>query len=553
MQPISISLYLKPAKALPDIGANGLMPRYDRSTLSKTYGSYALYEETLKAFFNPYGLTVHQAEFDKVADPWRACVTGELSALAKAFDTSLQGKWYDIPLIVPEDLRDCVVAALGWWHKNPSTDAGLERETPSSSAAVTSSAAKIDQDVTLGDLATYLNFPDDARYGSGQTIAVLEATGGVPESYYPDDITLALKNVYGSSTLMPAFPQIYTVDGGVNYGVPAPGKPPLNPAVNMREVELDLQIIQALAPKATVTLYFYGQGRGAEVDALAAAILSPDTSIISWSDDVPVGTAGETSASWQGYYAVLTQYAQIAACLGITICKGCGDNGAYADGVSGGERSVYVVPSNPWILASGGVMVIDTPPSPASRYVVWNKKQPVMQETAPDADKSNHYGAGGGGFCPHYPVPAWQKAATETYLKSVGSPQLEGLRGIPDLCSIADGLVIYRDGTSNTGSGCSATGPAMAALIARINAMLGVNIGFITAALYMNSPPSAQAGGGSALFTDVTVGNNGLTTTLTGWSASKGWDPCTGLGLPDGQALLALFQSLYQQDKRSAA
>ena len=156
MQLISISLYLKPAKALPDIGANGLMPRYDRSTLSKTYGSYALYEETLKAFFNPYGLTVHQAEFDKVADPWRACVTGELSALAKAFDTSLQGKWYDIPLTVPEDLSDCVVAALGWWPKNPNAEAGTEREAPSSCTAAAAAAAKIDQDVTLSDLATYL-------------------------------------------------------------------------------------------------------------------------------------------------------------------------------------------------------------------------------------------------------------------------------------------------------------------------------------------------------------------------------------------------------------
>jgi len=60
--------------------------------------------------------------------------------------------------------------------------------------------------------------------------------------------------------------------------------------------------------------------------------------------------------------------------------------------------------------------------------------------------------------------------------------------------------------------------------IARCNQKLGRPLGDVHAALYRVGPPA---------FRDLTEGNNGA------YQAAAGWDPCTGLGSPDGQALLA--------------
>jgi kumamolisin len=50
--------------------------------------------------------------------------------------------------------------------------------------------------------------------------------------------------------------------------------------------------------------------------------------------------------------------------------------------------------------------------------------------------------------------------------------------------------------------------------------------------LYNGSQPGVLSAG----FRDVTAGDN------QGFPASPGWDPCTGLGSPDGEALLAVLR-----------
>ena len=46
-----------------------------------------------------------------------------------------------------------------------------------------------------------------------------------------------------------------------------------------------------------------------------------------------------------------------------------------------------------------------------------------------------------------------------------------------------------------------------------------------------------SAGDVPAGFRDVTAGSNGA------YLAGAGWDPCTGLGVPDGEALLVALRS----------
>jgi kumamolisin len=78
--------------------------------------------------------------------------------------------------------------------------------------------------------------------------------------------------------------------------------------------------------------------------------------------------------------------------------------------------------------------------------------------------------------------------------------------------------------------GTSAAAPLWAGLIALMNQSLKTRLGFINPLLY-KLPASSGA------FHDVTAGNNG------DYRAGPGWDPCTGLGTPNGQKLVAALRS----------
>jgi kumamolisin len=73
--------------------------------------------------------------------------------------------------------------------------------------------------------------------------------------------------------------------------------------------------------------------------------------------------------------------------------------------------------------------------------------------------------------------------------------------------------------------GTSAVAPLWAGLVALLNESLGSPLGFAQPRLYS-----------AAGFHDITSGDNGA------YDAGPGWDACTGLGSPDGSALLSALQ-----------
>ena len=79
--------------------------------------------------------------------------------------------------------------------------------------------------------------------------------------------------------------------------------------------------------------------------------------------------------------------------------------------------------------------------------------------------------------------------------------------------------------------GTSAAAPLWAALIARLNQVLQTKIGFLTPLLYEMNRTGAKS------VRALVKGFNGPTGTL-GYRAKRGWDPCTGLGSPDGETIL---------------
>ena len=92
------------------------------------------------------------------------------------------------------------------------------------------------------------------------------------------------------------------------------------------------------------------------------------------------------------------------------------------------------------------------------------------------------------------------------------------------------GYSIIADGQPQIVGGTSAVAPLWAALIARLAEAraAGRGFGLIQPALYAGAAPGAAVPG----LRDITSGSNGA------YRAGPGWDACTGLGSPDGSALL---------------
>jgi kumamolisin len=198
------------------------------------------------------------------------------------------------------------------------------------------------------------------------------------------------------------------------------------------------------------------------------------------------------------------------------VCVASGDNGS-GDAVNDGQAHVDFPASSPHALACGGTKLLANPATGAiSSEVVWN-------ETAANE------GAGGGGVSDTFALPSWQ-AGAGVPARASGSAGSSG-RGVPDVAGNADpttGYQIYSGGQAQVVGGTSAVAPLWAALVSRLAEGTGQRFGLIQTVLYAGVTPGTEVPG----FRDITSGNNGA------YAAGPGWDACSGLGSPDGTALL---------------
>jgi kumamolisin len=330
------------------------------------------------------------------------------------------------------------------------------------------------------NIASGYGFPTDVD-GSGQTVAVIELGGG---------FTVAdLDTYFSGQNLRTPSVEAVSVDGATNSpGDEADG-----------EVMLDIEVIGAIAQGAKIAVYFGPNTNDGFYDAIAAAIhdtvRKPSIISISWGQSESEWTASALDAD-DALFAD-------AAAAGISVFVACGDNGA-TDGATDGGLHVDFPASSPSAVACGGTTLHTD-----GTEVVWN-------ETA------SNEGATGGGFSHHFAMPSYQVSAGVTAGSSAGD---DG-RGVPDVAGDADpttGYLIRFDGQDQVIGGTSAVAPLWAALTALANERNGASAGAPHARLY--ATPSA--------FRDITTGDNG------GFSAAAGWDPCTGLGSPNGDLTIA--------------
>jgi kumamolisin len=341
------------------------------------------------------------------------------------------------------------------------------------------------------EVANLYDFPLNTT-GAGETVGIIELGGGFETS----DLDAFFQSLGISNS-----PQVtaISVDGAQNV----PGGDPNGADA---EVELDIEVVGAVAPGAAQKVYFAPNTDQGFMDAVSTAIHDTDVSLvsISW---------GEAESSYSGQ--TLTAFNQIfqdAVTLGKTVFVASGDSGS-SDGVNDGQNHVDFPASSPYVVGCGGTTLeASSNGATIESETVWN-------------DTAEGLGATGGGVSNVFPLPEYQANA------NVPAPQNpNGGRGVPDVSGDADpdtGYNVRVDGSSQVIGGTSAVAPLYAGLFARINeALLAKSlprVGFLNPQLYQF--PGA--------FHDITIGNNGA------FQAGPGWDAATGLGSPIGTSLLA--------------
>jgi len=108
-------------------------------------------------------------------------------------------------------------------------------------------------------------------------------------------------------------------------------------------------------------------------------------------------------------------------------------------------------------------------------------------------------------------------------------------RAYPDISAQGTGFQVVVNGTTVSVGGTSASAPVAAAIFGLLNddrmSKGKPSLGFINPLIY---------GTASSGFKDITSGTNAGCNT-TGFNATAGWDPLTGLGTPDFVKLQALL------------
>jgi len=220
----------------------------------------------------------------------------------------------------------------------------------------------------------------------------------------------------------------------------------------------------------------------------------------------------------------------------VTVTVSSGDYGAAISPDCPGATSpappkgVDYPASDPLVLSVGGTSLdADRATGAYLGETAWNR--PITPTAGP------HW-ASGGGFSARFPRPPYQ----------AGVPAAQSGRGVPDVAADADVytgialVVVTASGqyVIGPGGGTSAGAPFWAGLVAIANQYAGRDLGFINPALYRIAGSAAY----HKAFHDVTTGDNTVrfgSVTITGYRAAPGWDPVTGWGSPDAQALVPLL------------
>ena len=298
------------------------------------------------------------------------------------------------------------------------------------------------------EVASIYNFAT-AYEGNGQTIALIEMDSGYRKT----------------KDMEPYF-------AGLGFDMPELVDVLVNGARNKYrggqdngEVALDLQVVGAIVPKATLVVYFTHGANPSNrdyVDTVSTALFEQAPSLGA-PDELGLSESQWTTLEMEAMHATF----KAAAWLGITVCAATGDSG-YSDLYGMGDVRDKAVPPNvdypascPFVLACGGTSLQRK--NGGIHEVVWVNT--------------------GGGFSNWFPVPSWQEAVDAYRARHPAKGPASGAsgRGVPDVGGLADFNVGYRThfaGRTHIVGGTSAVAPLWAAFVAQLNEDLAQTPGF---------------------------------------------------------------------------
>jgi len=331
--------------------------------------------------------------------------------------------------------------------------------------------------------------------GNNQTVAVFELDG-----YQSSDVTQYLQT-YNLGT-----PNISNVLVDGTTGSAGAG------AI---EVELDIEVVAAMAPKANQIVYEGPNTTQGVNDTYNKIVTDNKAQIttISWGEC-------ETASGAAELQTLDTIFKQGAA-QGIAMYAASGDSGAYD--CNDTSLAVDSPAGDPYITAVGGTN-LQLSGSAYGSESVWSNPT--------DTQRSPQGAGGGGGLSSTFAQPSWQTGP------GVKNQYSNGKREVPDVSADADPATGYSVYCTVSASGCpssgwivvggtSAAAPLWAGSTATINEYLQKQgksrMGFANPVLYglFNGqepfPP----------FHDVTSGNNLF------YPSTTGYDMASGIGSPD--------------------
>ncbi|MBS2533805.1 S8/S53 family peptidase [Catenulispora sp. NF23] len=428
---------------------------------AQNYGATDAQVSALTTYLRGQGLTVGAL----TANHQTLAVSGTAAQAEKAFGVQL-GTWHadgrDVfantaAPTLPSDIASIVSSVAGLSNASQRTPNYhvQSQAAPHAGTVLTPTKARGGYNLT-SPLAAGDN-------GSGQTIGLVEF------SAYSASAVAAYNSKY---SLGAAAATVVNVAGGTTD------------TSGSVEDELDIEVDNALAPKANVKVYEAPNSDAGEV-ALYAALVSADVPVISSSWGEPENQENNLTSDDADF--------KEAAAQGQSVFAASGDSGAKDDGST---LSVDYPASDPYVSGVGGTNLTVSSSNAWSSETGWSDS--------------------GGGQSDKWTTPAFQAPVNTS-----------GHREVPDV-SAAGGdsspWYIDADGSWTDVWGTSAAAPNWAAFVADYNTAAGkagkAKFGYANSFIYTVARSSSY----NTDFHDIKSGNNG------GYSAGTGYDEVTGWG-----------------------
>ncbi len=456
--------------------------------------------DAVVAFLRSQGLTVQSVAANRLSID----AVGTVAAVEQAFQVqisnySLNGKTVYAPSTtpsVPASLAGKILNIGGL--DNVSTPHRLGSLAPQAPATGPGGGYTPSELRTAYDMNSLISHAD----GTGQTVAIAELDG-----YIPSDINTYLSFYHLGSAK-------YTnvlLDG-------ASGNP--TAAGDAIEVELDMEVVSAIAPGAAQKIYIAPNTFQGFLDIFNQIVIDDTAKVTSNSWGLCEFQTG--TAAMQAFDNVFAQ----GAAQGQAFFSSSGDDGS-ADCFSTSNPPITALAvefpaSDPFVVGVGGTTLNTGNGGTYGSETVWN----------------NSFGSDGGGLSSFFSQPSYQTGPGVTNMFS------NGKREVPDVSADADPATGYSEYcTDPTGclslgwikvGGTSAAAPLWAGVATDINEYLTnqgkPTLGSASAQLYQvfNTPQALTA------YHDITLGNNDNIGINNGdYPATAGYDMASGIGTPD--------------------